>query len=1048
MENMYDIDKATTFEEIVEIKKRAYQVNKNSGIHIERILSGLYKNPTHFIFELLQNAEDADASEVQITLDGEKLIFRHDGRPFDLRDIKGITGVDYSSKADDITQIGRFGIGFKAVFGICNAPEIYSDNYNFRIRNFYVPEKIGEPLKDQKDGFTYIVLPFKEEVKGTIYGRIEDALVNMDPDTVLFLRKIRQLDYLTNRKCGYYERKKDEKFINGNKYYHCQIIGGQGVKSSYLFFQENVGDNDKLQVSIAYGYDAESKKLTAEEDSTKLVVFFPTERDTFLKFKINGPYQTTPTRENIPETEKNKEILVQTVNLYKKSLICLRDLGLMSADFIDSLPIEARAYGYSREDIFYDSFFSATKDSFLRENILPTNDGRYTNANGCVLARGPVTDLLSSEDIEKLFGRKNWLSTDITRDRTNSLYRFLISTLKVREIDYEVILSNISKEFLKTKDKKWFVSFYSKGNNNISTVNQYLTREFIITESGDIVSPFIKDKAYVKLKNVYLPSKLISDNSKIVSKEILENKDVKTFFTTIGITEVDIVESIRTQWLPSISDSENEPSYLESLQILFLEFAGWPTAIQKELIDLLSSYKCLAYLDEDKELVFTEPKNLFMAHGDARILYDNCEKTTFLTKLVDEYAQQDREFYEFLKKIGVNTSIKLVETSSGLTYEERRNLLKNANYSYIKESSVDIWGLDDILRDITKQKSKVLWNALNNIKESLFTSKLEWTYYGRNNSVNYGANFVRKLQESAWLFNESGECVCPNEMYEEDVRGIYGGGICLRYFKFKPNAVKLLPENDQRKLELTKGVPVEVLEQLLEQYERITEPEVVNVIPEETAVEIEEVELENPREEMTAEELTQSNDEDRENGEEQVVVDLMEELYADVNIPDKIIEQIVVKKVSNEAELDGDLGERFVVSALKKKYLKKEYSIYNDDKDGFTAIKDERVVEVVRHNKGGKVQKGYDISVSCKGDVIAYIEVKSKKGSDKEFFKVSGLQWEFAKKLNEEDNGDKHYVFVVTNVREPEKTKITSVKNPYKLWIDGKLEVDPVRIKY
>lgn len=149
MENFFDIDKATTFEEIVEIKERAYQINKNSGIHIERILSGLYKNPTHCIFELLQNAEDAKANSVQITLDDDKLIFRHNGRPFDLRDIKGITGVDYSSKTDDITQIGRFGIGFKAVFCICEAPEIYSDNYNFRITNFYVPEKIGEALKEQ-----------------------------------------------------------------------------------------------------------------------------------------------------------------------------------------------------------------------------------------------------------------------------------------------------------------------------------------------------------------------------------------------------------------------------------------------------------------------------------------------------------------------------------------------------------------------------------------------------------------------------------------------------------------------------------------------------------------------------------------------------------------------------------------------------------------------------------------------------------------------------------------------------------------------------------
>ena len=197
MNNNLDIDKATTLEEIAEIKKNAYVTNKNSGIHIERILSGLYKNPTHFIFELLQNAEDAGASNVEIVLDADKIIFSHNGREFNLRDLKGITGVDYSSKADDITQIGRFGIGFKAVFSICDAPEIYSGQYNFRIRNFYVPESIDLQTQFHKKGFTFIVLPFKQDVKDYIYDKLEKALVDLDPDTILFLKNISQLDYLT-----------------------------------------------------------------------------------------------------------------------------------------------------------------------------------------------------------------------------------------------------------------------------------------------------------------------------------------------------------------------------------------------------------------------------------------------------------------------------------------------------------------------------------------------------------------------------------------------------------------------------------------------------------------------------------------------------------------------------------------------------------------------------------------------------------------------------------------------------------------------------------
>src|ERR1700753_2506600 len=62
------------------------------------LLGHLYSDRTHFIFELIQNAEDAGASELSFTLHPDRLEVGHDGRPFTEADVRGVCGVGQSSK--------------------------------------------------------------------------------------------------------------------------------------------------------------------------------------------------------------------------------------------------------------------------------------------------------------------------------------------------------------------------------------------------------------------------------------------------------------------------------------------------------------------------------------------------------------------------------------------------------------------------------------------------------------------------------------------------------------------------------------------------------------------------------------------------------------------------------------------------------------------------------------------------------------------------------------------------------------------------------------
>ena len=135
--------------------------NKGFEAGILRLLTQLYPDNAHFIYELLQNAEDAKASHARFRLTKESLIFEHDGsRLFSARDVESITSIGDSTKADSPTEIGKFGVGFKAVFAYTQTPEVYSGEYHFRISDLVVPELLPSSNLGA-DGFrTKFVFPF------------------------------------------------------------------------------------------------------------------------------------------------------------------------------------------------------------------------------------------------------------------------------------------------------------------------------------------------------------------------------------------------------------------------------------------------------------------------------------------------------------------------------------------------------------------------------------------------------------------------------------------------------------------------------------------------------------------------------------------------------------------------------------------------------------------------------------------------------------------------------------------------------------------------
>ena len=56
----------------------------------ENFFAGYYSENNHFVYELLQNAEDAEATFITFVYQNDRLTIYHNGRPFNEMDVNSI----------------------------------------------------------------------------------------------------------------------------------------------------------------------------------------------------------------------------------------------------------------------------------------------------------------------------------------------------------------------------------------------------------------------------------------------------------------------------------------------------------------------------------------------------------------------------------------------------------------------------------------------------------------------------------------------------------------------------------------------------------------------------------------------------------------------------------------------------------------------------------------------------------------------------------------------------------------------------------------------
>ena len=573
---------------------------------IQHLADGLYSKRPHFIFELIQNAEDnkyknqdkyqpyisfqLTKTDPTCTVDSDgALIIKNNEIGFRHDNVSAICAMGKTTKKKEQGYIGEKGIGFKSVFRVTDNPHILSNGYYFRLPEsdketgfgYIVPQWIEVPIEGLDPSETHIILPLTKDGFG--YEEIEKMLQEIEPEVILFLSTLQEIQIKTDTGDDFTILKDDSAIPE------VQIVA-EGKKQGLAFsnsggFLVCTGRFDKpVDIHHEKREEIENRDVTIgfplDENLTavgRIFAYLPVKTMDF-PFLINADFILTSSREDIQDVPWNRSWLMECIaDLIARELLpLLKERKLLSADFLEALASKLNSLSKNENDLFY-PVFSRLGAAFVEEELLPADNGTFVYAQNAVLTRSTaLRNLVASAQLNFLFSRSDiesgdelkWLSADITQDLTPNLREYLTDCLEIKEVRPTTFANELSEDFLSTQTDEWFIEFYVFllgqsalwSATSILRTKPILSKPILRLENGTHVNP-PKDKLS---SDVYLSINSEVDPSlPIVKSSISQDNGALKFLTELGVPEWDLVAEVIKHILPKYRDNSSAISATE-----------------------------------------------------------------------------------------------------------------------------------------------------------------------------------------------------------------------------------------------------------------------------------------------------------------------------------------------------------------------------------------------------------------------------------------------------------------------------------------------------
>jgi len=744
-------------QELSEIRKKymeGVRLNKGFEDGIKRLLTELYPDNAHFIYELLQNAEDALSTEVRFILKNDGVEFEHNGtRLFSIDDVESITSIGVSTKKNDPTNIGKFGVGFKAVFAYTDTPEIHSGDFHFRIRDMVVPEMTRPLLCSQNERETQFIFPFNNSKKPPDLARkeVERNLRGLGENTLLFLSNIRKIEYLLpDASLGYLKRNKKNRNRIEILVQHPDQT--EPVSVVFLRFEKMVDVHDEdgnlksCKISIAFNMvenklqkeekvDKQSKKKNIAHweikplEPGRVSIYFPADKETSnLRFHLNAPFASTVARDSVRDCSSNDILRNHLAEFIGESMTTIRDQGLLAVGFLATLPNDK-----DNLSPFYKPIQNSLIEFFQNNELTPMKRGGHAAASGIFRGPAQLSNLINDDDLATILGEDYfppmWVANPPQKNQREDNF---LSMLNISEWTIENLINALAGQsepimkWLAEKTDGWHQQLYLLLGDFLSNApsSPYYEARNRKEKLAEICIVRLSDGTYSVGCECYFPSDGVEHDDLIprVAKGVYTSgkneehkKKAKDFLEKIGVRELGEVEQVEA-----------------ILKSRYSQAAADNNTFNPELKEL-NRFIALVEKDSSQANLFIEHFIFKLADGDwgkpCQAYLDSpfleTGLTTYYEALCDDYqcyglSQEYKKcgiglekISDFAKKVGAIYELPISKTSCYQNPEWSYLSGASGGYGNSANNDYTIYNLDKLLETPDIELSRLIWQTMN-----------------------------------------------------------------------------------------------------------------------------------------------------------------------------------------------------------------------------------------------------------------------------------------------------------------------------------------------
>ena len=322
-----------SYEEAAVAVRRLNQILEDLPEAAKRALSAAAANASLLsndrfqgLSEIVQNADDAGASQVQIVLRPRELLVSHDGKPVRLNHVIGFATPWLSTKGGEVTSIGRFGIGLMTLRSLSSTTEVHSAPYHVRLNEFGI-SPLELPSESQQVGWTTFRIPL--EADAVTLPQLVEWLDRWDDAALLFLNNVARVTLFS-------PEGKEVRRLSLTRSDPEQVVNGDSTSNGV--FRQYVETSDKRSM-VVYSTSAESPlgvqrawKTTGE--TTPISVAFPLQPTRAGKIHaglpvassdfplfVSGQFDPLTSRLAFGETEWNKALIPLVTRLWAEAAL-------------------------------------------------------------------------------------------------------------------------------------------------------------------------------------------------------------------------------------------------------------------------------------------------------------------------------------------------------------------------------------------------------------------------------------------------------------------------------------------------------------------------------------------------------------------------------------------------------------------------------------------------------------------------------------------------------------------------------------------------------